>query len=325
MGIELKNPIVAGASKLTAKMDTIEQLEEAGASALVCASLFEEQIQLEKMKFEESMSFHDDSDAEFGGFFSMMEHGGPSEHLMWVRKTKEAVNIPVIASLNAINKDTWMDYAKRLEDTGVDGLELNFYYTPSEVEKTAEDVESEQLEVLQSIKSEIKIPITAKLSYFYNNPMNIIKKMDNVGVDAFVLFNRLFESNIDIEEEAHIKPFKLSMEGDNRLPNRFIGLLSGEVNADLIGNTGVLTGEDVIRAILAGAGAVQVASTLFKNEIKHLTTMLQDLEAWMDKKGYATLDDFKGKLSRKNVNDPFVYRRAQYVDLILRSDELLGL
>jgi dihydroorotate dehydrogenase (fumarate) len=325
MGIELKNPIVAGASKLSANLETIRQIEEAGAGAIVCASLFEEQIQLERMKFEEEISAHNDLDAEITSLFPEVEHGGPKEHLMWVRKTKEAVSIPVIASLNAINRETWVDYAKQLEETGVDGLELNFYYTPSELTKTGVDVEAEQIEILQAVKEAVGIPITVKLSCFYSNPLNTVKQMDAAGVDAFVLFNRFFESDVDIETEEHCKPFSLSTAGSNNMPNRFIGLLAGDIEADLIANTGILTGEDVVKAVLKGADAVQVVSTLYTNEISYLGTMIADVEAWMDKKGYASLADFRGKLSRKNISDPFVYRRAQYVDLILRSKELLGL
>lgn len=324
MGIKLKNPIVVGASKLTTNIDTIKQIEEAGAGAIVCASLFEEQIQLERMKLQEELSAHDDFDAEISNLFPTVEHGGPKEHLMWIRKTKEAVKIPVIASLNAVNKDTWVDYSKQLEQTGVDGLELNFYYTPVELKKTGKGIELEQIEILSAVKSAVNIPITAKLSYFYNNPINVVKQMDDIGVDAFVLFNRLFESEIDIETEEHTKPFNLSEPGDNRILNRFIGLLFDEVKADLIANTGILNGSDIVKAILSGAGAVQIVSALYTNKISYLATMLNELAAWMERKAYASLEDFRGKLARKNIPDPFVYRRAQYVDLILRSNELLG-
>jgi dihydroorotate dehydrogenase (fumarate) len=323
MGLELTSPIVAGASKLTANIDTIKQIEQAGAGAVVCASLFEEQIQLERMKLEERLSAHDDLDAEITSLFPHIEHGGPKEHLMWVRKTKEAVGIPVIASLNAVDTGTWVDYARRLEDTGVDGLELNFYYTPGNFDRAAQDIESEQVEVLHRVTAAVGVPVSVKLSHFYSNPLQVVGRMDAVGVDAFVLFNRLFESDIDIESERHTKPLNLSCAGDNKLINRFVGLLYGRVKADLAANTGILGGADVIKAILAGAGAVQVVSALYAHKVPYLATMLEQLSAWMDKKGYATLADFRGKCARVNINDPFVYRRAQYVDLILRSDELL--
>jgi len=324
MGIELKNPIIAGASKLTMNIDSIKAIEEAGASAIVCASLFEEQIELEQMQQEEQLSAHDGIAAEFTSVLPEVEHAGPREHLMWVRKTKEAVDIPVIASLNAVTKDTWVEYAQQLAGTGIDGLELNFYYTPSDLGKTGAEVEAEQIETLKAVKAAVNIPITVKLSNFYSNPLNVIKQMDAVGVDAFILFNRFYESEIDVEKQAHSKQFKLSPAGSNGTSNRFIGLLSGELKAALIANTGVLTGTDVVKATLAGAHAVQVVSALYAKEISHVGTMLKDLEAWMEKKGYASLTDFRGKLSRQNTSDPYVYRRAQYVDLILNSNKLLG-
>lgn len=324
MGIELKNPIIAGASKLTMNIDSIKAIEAAGASAIVCASLFEEQIELEQMQHEEQFSAHDGIAAEFTSVLPEVEHAGPREHLMWVRKTKEAVDIPVFASLNAVTKDAWVEYAQQLAGTGIDGLELNFYYTPSDLGKSGAEVEAEQVEMLKAVKAAVSIPITVKLSNFYSNPLNVIKQMDGVGVDAFILFNRFYESEIDVATERHSKQFKLSPAGSNGTSNRFIGLLSGEVNAGLVANTAVLTGTDVVKAVLAGAHAVQVVSTLYANEISYVGTMLKDLEAWMDEKGYASLADFRGKLSRQNTTDPYVYRRAQYVDLILNSNKLLG-
>lgn len=324
MGIDLKNPIVAGASKLTSNIKTINQLVETGAGAIVCASLFEEQIQLERMRFEEEMSAHADFDSEISSMFPEVEHGGPAEHLMWVRKTKEAVNIPVIASLNAVNEDVWVDYAKQLAGTGIDGLELNFYYTPRDLDKTGDEVEAEQVRTLQQVKAAVNIPVTVKLSSFYGNPLNAVKRMSDAGADAVVLFNRFFESGIDIDAVAHDKPFNLSAPGSNALTNRFIGLLYDEVDANLIANTGILDGPDVIKALLVGADAVQVVSGCYIGGTERIGKMLTELDAWMEEKGYAALDDFRGALARKNVADPFIFRRAQYVDLILRSNELLG-
>ncbi len=324
MGIDLKNPIIAGASNLTTRIDTIKEIEEAGAGAIVCASLFEEQIQLETMQFEEELASHNYVAAEIGNLHPSVEHSGPQEHLMWLSKTKEAVSLPVIASLNAVNKETWVEYAGLIEETGVDGIELNFYYTPTDANKTAMYIEKEQMEILEAVKAKVKIPISVKLSYFYSNPVNVVKQMDALGVNAFILFNRLFESDIDIESEKHTTPVRLSSPGDSRILNRFMGLLYGNVKSDLIGNTGILTGKDVIKAILAGASSVQVVSTLYKNKIPYIATMLKDLETWMEKKEYASISDFRGKLSRKNIHDPFVFRRTQYVDLILHSGELLG-
>lgn len=324
MGLELANPIIAGASKLTSKVETIEEIEAAGAAALVCPSLFEEQIRLESLRLEKETSKHEELDAEISGFFPHMEHSGPKQHLMWVKKTKETVKIPVIASLNAIELATWLDYAQKLEDTGADGLELNFYYTPSSFDRPGHDVEMEQADVLHRVRNAVNIPVGVKLSYFYSNPLHAIAQFDEAGADGIVLFNRLFENDIDPDTEEHSKPFALSQPGDSRLPTRFVGLAYGHVKAPLCANTGIFAGADVAKAVLAGASAVQIVSTLYENGTGHTKKILADLDAWMDTKSYGDLAAFQGKLAQKNVTDPFVYKRAQYVDLLLRSEELLA-
>lgn len=324
MGLELKNPIIAGASKLTSHVDTIKKIEDSGAAALVCGSLFEEQIQLEQQKFDNLLQDISEVDHEISEIFPQnLEHKGPEEHLFWLRKTKEAVQIPVIASLNCVNKDTWVDYAKLIEETGVDGLELNFFHTPDSSGITGTEVEKQQIEILKEIKSNIEIPVAVKLSNFYSNALNFIKTIDKIGVNGFVLFNRLFQPDINIENETHITPFNLSKEGDFGSSLRYAGLLYGEIKGNICGNTGILTGDDAVKMLLVGADAVQVVSTLYKNDVSYIATMLADLEKWMDKKGYSTIADFKGKLSRKSVEDPFTYKRAQYVSLILKSEELM--
>jgi dihydroorotate dehydrogenase (fumarate) len=323
MGLELSNPVIVGASKLTASIDGIQQAEKAGAGAVVCASLFEEQIQLEQWKMENDIASLQDVDAEIGSFFPSLEHSGPKEHLHWVKRAKESVKIPVIASLNAVEKSTWVEYSKMLEDTGVDGLELNFYHVPGDMNKAAKDVEKGQLEVIEAVKKAVRLPIAVKLSYFYTNVLNLVLNMEKLGVNGYVMFNRLFESDIDIDEERHTIPLNLSSKGDNKLACRYMGLLFGKVSGDLCSNNGVFTGRDAVKAILSGASTVQVVSTLYKNRFDQIEEIKRDLAQWMDQKGYASTAHFKGKLSEVNLDDRFVYKRAQYVDLILRSHELL--
>jgi dihydroorotate dehydrogenase (fumarate) len=242
---------------------------------------------------------------------------------MWLERAADAVDIPVIASLNAVNRETWIDYARQLADTGVDGLELNFYYTPEDAGKSAEEIESEQVAILEAIKEKVALPIGVKLSYFYSNPLHVVKRMDAVGVDGFVLFNRLFESDINIEEEQHTTPLNLSNPGDHKLALRFAGMLYDQIDADICANTGFLSGADVVKANLAGASCVQVVSALYRSGVSAIGGMLAEIERWLDGRNYATLADCRGKLARKNLNDPFLYKRAQYVDLLLRSDELV--
>jgi dihydroorotate dehydrogenase (fumarate) len=323
MGLKLKNPIIAGASNLMRSIDNIKKIEEAGAAAIVYKSLFEEQIKLERLQLQESIEEYDDRHAEMIDIFPDMQHAGPEEHLIKLKEVKKAVNIPVIASLNAINKDIWVEYAKKIEKTGVDGLELNLYFSPSEIKNDPTLVEKRQLDIIKEIKQNVKLPVCLKLSYFYTNPLNIIYKMDNTGVNGFVLFNRLFEPDVNIQSEKHFNPFNLSNKGDHKLPLRFTGSLYGNIRSDICGSTGIFTGEDVIKMILAGAACIQCVSTLYKNGIENIAKMLKDIEKWMNDKGYGTLQDFKGKLSKKNLNDPFSYSRNQYVDILLNQEVII--
>jgi len=324
MGIPLRNPLIVGASPLTANIDSIKQIEEMGAGALVTRSLFEEAIQLERFEFDESLHREEGRSAEMVTVFPRMEHGGPKEHLMWVKKAKEAVKIPVIASLNAVNRDTWLDYAKQLEDTGVDGLECNLFASPSDPLEEGAAVELKQMELIEELKRTLTIPISVKLSYFYSNPLNAIHRMDKAGASAFVLFNRLFEPDIDAEQETRTLPFNLSHKTDYRLPLRYAGLLGGTLEGDICSSTGISTGEDIAKMILAGATTVQAVSALLRHKIPHIQTMLKDFEAWMNARGYTSLSEFRGKLSRKNSSDPWMYTRGQYVKLLMNPEGFLS-
>jgi dihydroorotate dehydrogenase (fumarate) len=323
MGLKLKNPIIAGASNLMRSIDNIKKIEEAGAAAIVYKSLFEEQIQLEKLQLQESMEEYDDRHAEMIDIFPDMQHAGPEEHLVKLEEVKKAVTIPVIASLNAINKDIWVEYAKKIEKTGVDGLELNLYFSPSEIKNDPALIEKRQLDIIKEVKQNVKLPVSLKLSYFYTNPLNIISGMDNTGANGFVLFNKLFEPDINIQSEKHFNPFNLSNKGDHKLPLRFTGSLYGNLKSDICGSTGIFTGEDVIKMILAGAACIQCVSTLYKNGIEQISKMLKEIEKWMDDRRYGTLQDFKGKLSKKNLDDPFSYSRNQYVDILLNQEVII--
>jgi dihydroorotate dehydrogenase (fumarate) len=322
LGIELKNPIIVGASNLVTKIDNIKRAEEAGAAAIIYKSLFEEQIQLESAQLDDSLEEYNERNAEMTKIFPTMEHAGPEEHLLNLRKTKESVKIPVIASLNAIYKESWLEYAKLLEQTGIDGLELNFFFVARDTASDGRDVMNQQLDILQEIRSNVKLPVSVKLSPFYANPLNIVAKMDKIGANGFVLFNRLFQPDIDIEKQEHFSPFNLSNPEDNKLSLRFAGLLYGNITGSICANTGIYTGADVIKMLLAGADCVQIVSTVYKNKIEYVSTILKDIETWMQSKNYASIDDFKGKLSQKKINDPFVYKRAQYIDLLLKSDQI---
>lgn len=325
MGIELKNPIILGASTMSSKLDVLKKAEEQGIAAIVYKSLFEEQIQLERLQLDEKLTEFNDIHAEMLTTHPHIEYLGYDEHLINLRRVKESLSIPVIASLNAINEDTWIKYAKLISETGVDGIELNFYHNLSDFDKEAKDIEDEQISILKQIKQNVSIPVSLKLSMNYTNVLNFIKKMDMAGADAFVLFNSFFQPNIDIMKERHVKSLHFSKKGDYKQSLRYSGLLFDNINADICSSHGVYSGEDMIRLILSGSSCVQVVSAIFKNGLTQIDAMQKELEAWMDIRDYKNVDEFKGKLSNKKLgNNSLVYKRAQYVDLLINSANIFG-
>jgi dihydroorotate dehydrogenase (fumarate) len=324
MGIPLKNPIIAGASRLTGHLDSLKKIEAAGAGAIVIKSLFEEQIEMERSELDEGLTRYDDQYAEMITTHPHIEHAGPEGHLMLLQKARDEISIPVIASLNAVHRTTWLEYAKLMEKTGIDGLELNFYSMPADIDKDAQNLENEMLTIVEEIIANVSVPVSIRLSPFYTNPGNFISRLDRAGVKACVLFNRLYQPDIEITTEQHIFPFSLSSKKDNRLALQYAGLLYGQVQTDLCCSTGIYQGSDVVKMILAGATCIQAISALFASSISHISTMLQDIEQWMDNRSYTALDDFRGKLSKKCCPQKWVYEREQYVKMLFHSDEHLG-
>jgi len=322
MGVKLKNPLILGASNLVTKPEVIKELEKAGIAAIVYKSLFEEQIQLESLQFDEEMNEYNNRNSEMGRIFPDIVHAGPKEHIYNLKKLKQSTSVPVFASLNALYETSWVEYAKLLEETGVDGLELNLYATPGYFEIGASSIEEKQYQIVKSVKKAVKIPVSVKLSPFYTNTLNFIKKLDEAGVDGFVLFNRFFQPEIDIEKEVFEFPWELTQSRDHHLSLRYVGLLHGNIEGSICGSRGIYTSEDVIRLLLAGADVVQIVSVLYKNQPSYVLTILAEIQTWMDRKGYKSLDDFRGKLSRKNLKDPYTYQRAQYVDILMKSEDI---
>ena len=322
MGVKLKNPLILGASNLVTKPETIKQIEDAGIGAIVYRSLFEEQIQLENLQMDEELSEYSNRNAEMTNLFPGLEHAGPKEHLYNVEKLKKSVNVPVFASLNAIYEPSWVEYAKELEKTGIDGLEINLYAIPGYFEVTGESIEEKQVQIVKAVKKAVSIPVSVKISLFYTNPLNFIKKIDEAGADAYVLFNRFFQPEIDIENEEYYYPWELSNPKDHMVSLRYAGLLHGNLDGSICVSRGIYDANDVIKMILAGADAVQMVSTIYRNQPSVVSDILIELNRWMDEKGYKSLDDFRGKLSRKNLKDPFAYQRAQYVDILMKSESI---
>lgn len=319
-GLVLKNPIVVGASNIVTEIPNLIKLEEAGAAAIVYKSLFEEQIQLETLQMDQRQESFSNWDAEHDSFFPPIRHAGPADHLRQLKEARKHLSIPLIGSLNCVHDESWLEYALKMEDTGIDALEVNLYANNIDFNLNAEAIEQRQIKTLELLRAGIRLPIFVKLSPFYTNTLRLISEIDKIGIDGFVLFNRLFQPDIDIDKEEHHYPYIFSSESDSRLALRYAGLLHKNVKGSIICNTGILTGKDVIKMLLAGGTAVQVVSAIYKKGIPTITQMLHEIESWMLKKGYNSLIDFQGKLSKENMADPFAYKRAQYVDILMKSE-----
>lgn len=323
MGIELKNPIIIGSNNLVTDVKNAKAMEDAGAAALVYKSLFEEQIQLESYEMEMQMEAYNDRNAEMTKLFPDLDHAGPKEHLLNLKKVKQAVDIPVFASLNCVNKETWVDWAQQIEGTGVDGLELNFYHVPVDHSVEEAVIVQEQIDTAAAVVKALKIPVAVKLSPFYTNPINLVKRFEAVGVKSAVLFNSLFQPDIDINEQKLVYKYKFSNEEDNRLPLRYAGLLHGNTNLDVCSSRGIYYGSDIVKMLLAGTNCVQTVSAVYKFGFDVITKMLEELQKWMIDKNYNSLNEFRGRMSKANIKSPFAYKRAQYIDILMRSDNVM--
>lgn len=319
-GLALKNPIVIGSSNIVTNPENLVKLEQSGAAAIVYKSLFEEQIELESYSIEQKLEAYQGWDAEHDSLFPNVKHAGPAEHLMNLKEAKRILSIPLIGSLNCVHEETWVQLAEEMAATGIDGLELNFYNSHNDFDTESAAIEAGQIRILEKVKSAVRIPVFVKLSPFYSNTLRLVNQLDHAGASGVVLFNRLFQPDIDIEKVEHYYPYNFSSENDNRLALRYAGLLHKKIGSSIIANTGILTGKDAIKMFLAGADAVQVVSGIYKKGIHHITTMLEELENWMKHHNHSSLESFKGLLSKEKMADPFAYKRAQYIDILMKSE-----
>lgn len=327
MGIPLENPIILGASNISSNLKQLKKAEDQGVGAIVYKTLFQEQVQLENLQLSERMQQYTDIHAEMTSIYPNVEFSEIDYHLARLQKAKESLSVPIFASLNAVSKESWIKYAKMIEETGVDGIEINLYQTPSEFELDGASIEEDQIEVVKALKEQISIPFSVKLSPDYTNALNFIKKLDEVEIGGLVLFNSFFQPDIDIEAEKHVKSFNLSQKGDYKKALRYTGMLYGNIKADICSSHGVFNGDDVIKLILSGANSVQVVSSIYKNGVGRIGEIKKELSEWMEAKGYNSLDEFRGKLANINLDknqNALVYKRAQYIDLLLSSDTIFG-
>jgi len=324
MGIELKNPLILGACNLSENTESARIIEQEGIAAIVFKSLFEEQIILEKIQLNEFRNEYADRHAEMISVFPSISHGGPREHLYKLKKLRAAVKIPLIASLNCINKETWLDYAKQLEETGIDGLELNFYSSPAvNNNKEKVNIEEMQLDISESVTSVINIPVSIKMNYFFSDIISTVSDLAKTGVQGFVFFNKVFTPEINIENKEYFYPMPISCKCENKIPLRFTGLISSRTDADICSSTGIFDAEDVISMILSGASCVQMVSSVYKSNFKNISSILLSITQWMQKNNYDNIKDFKGKLSKENLKDPFFLEREQYIDILNNNETII--
>ena len=320
MGIPVNNPLVAAASSLSSHIDTIRRVADLGAGALVIKSLFEEQIRHESGTLETMLSLGDVS-AESTSFFPQLPPDGARNHLLWVERAREAIEMPLIASLNAVSTSGWVDYARKLAETGVDGLELNVYAVEADLDRRSEEIEKRLIDNVAAVRAQTQLPLAVKIGPWFTSTANLVARLETAGANAVVLFNRFFQPDIDPERQELFNRMTWSRAEDMRLPLRWIALLYGRVGLDLFANTGVQEAADIAKYILAGAKAVQVAGVLYRRKLTVIPELLEGLQNWMDAKGYADLDAFRGKLSQAHhPAHPAVYERAQYFDFLRQAN-----
>jgi dihydroorotate dehydrogenase (fumarate) len=318
LGMKLRTPLVPSASPLSEEVDKIKRLEDAGASAVVLHSLFAEQLTRDKLELHYHLETYSDAIAEAVTFIPEPTefHVGPDLYLDHIRQAKEAVDIPIIASLNGSHLGQWTTFAGQLEEAGADAVELNIYNVPTEIEHSSQAIEDEVCQIVQAVKGELNVPVAVKLSPFFTNMAHMANRLAASGADGLVLFNRFYQPDIDLELLETYPHVLLSEPHELRLPLRWIAILHGAVNVDLAATTGVHTALDVLKLLMVGANVTMMASALLRNGIDHLTTVEKELLEWMEEHEYASVQMMQGSMSHRNVADPSAFERVHYVQAL---------
>jgi len=318
MGLTLKNPLVASASPLSQRVDTIRQLEDHGAAAVVMFSLFEEQIQHDMAAIEHFMAFGTESSGEALSYFPAVEDldVGPAAYLDLVRKASAAVDIPIIASLNGTSERGWVDFATLMQEAGAKGLELNIYYIPTEMRRTGPEVEDQYLDILARVRAAVTIPVAVKVGPYFSAFANMAGRLDRAGADALVLFNRFYQPDFDIETRTVVPSLALSRPDDIRLPLLWIALLRGRINASLAATTGVHSAVEAIKYLMAGADVVMSTAALLQQGPAFLSRLLTELSEWLDRKGYESVDQLRGSMSQQSIPDSTAFVRSNYIKVL---------
>ena len=315
MGLKLANPLVPSASPLSEEIDNIRRMEDAGAAAVVLYSLFEEQLSRDRLELFDSLMQGSESYAESLTYFPEPPefHLGPEGYLDHIRKAKEAVHIPVIASLNGCTTGGWTDFARRMQEAGADAIELNVYHLPTDLETPGQVVEQTCVDILKSVKSSVTIPVAIKLSAFYSSMANMAYQLDRAGADGLVLFNRFYQPDIDLEQLEVVPNVLLSRQQALRLPMRWVAILHGRIRASLAATSGIHEAPDVIKMLMAGANVTMLCATLLRNGIDHVRTILADMRTWMEEHEYESVRQMQGSMSHTHVENPAAFERVQYM------------
>ena len=318
LGLSLKNPLVASASPLSKKVETAAELEKAGVAAIVMYSLFEEQIIQESLKLDRDLSRGTYSFSEALDFIP--DYGtysiGPENYLEQLANVKQAVNIPVIGSLNGVTSGGWVDYAQKIEQAGADALELNLYDLATDPDVTSSQLEDGHISLVSDIRKQVNIPIAIKLSPFYTALPNFARRLTEAGADGLVLFNRFYQPDFDLEELEVVPNLVLSDSHELRLPLRWIAILFGQIQADFALTSGLHNAEDLLKSIMAGASVAMTASELLHNGIERVSVILADLQTWMEEHEYESINQMKGSMSQKAVDKPDTFERANYMKVL---------
>jgi len=318
LGMQLKNPIVHSASPLSESLDSMKRLEDAGCSGIVMHSLFEEQIENESRQLDHYLSYGEQSQAEARSYFP--EAGsyrvGPEEYLERIERAKRSLDIPVIGSLNGVSRGGWVEYARRIQQAGADALELNIYMIPTDPEMSGPEVEQMYIDTLTAVRNEVAIPLAVKVGPFFSAMANMARRFKAAGADGLVLFNRFYQPDFDLEALEVVPHLTLSTPWEMRLPMRWVAILYGRVDVDFAITTGVHTGEDVIKGVMAGARVTMMTSAVLHNGIGHVTNVLGDVRRWMDEHEYTSIAQMCGSMSQKNVAEPAAFERANYMKML---------
>jgi dihydroorotate dehydrogenase (fumarate) len=296
----------------------LRRLEDAGAAALVLPSLFQEEIEAEAARYEHLTSAHDDSWPEGLSNFPKLPDAqhGPHHYLELVRRARQALGVPVIASLNGISDEGWTSYAKQLEQAGANGIELNIYFIPADLAATGRDVEQRYLDILRSVRAAVSIPVAVKLSPYFSSVGNMAMALHEAGAAALVLFNRFYQLDLDLTRLQVLTDLKLSEPNEIRLPLLWLAVLAGRTKASLAASTGVTGAEEVVKYLLVGADVVMTTSSLLRQGPDHMATLLAGLDQWLDARGFTSLKHVRGIMSQRSLRDPQAFERANYIKIL---------